>query len=180
MDRLLLHIITISLLLLVLPFNAFTQQSDLLYKRAFFKQEAYSVARAKIVSGYEANLGTDLKFGKIIVGESPVTVVVSIDGKRKISGKPDVNRGGYSPARYFIAGGDPVVCSVILPDKPVELSNDDKTRKVVVSEWDARLYSDNGGTSQSLIMGATLSIGGKEEIDAGVYTGSYNITFLYN
>lgn len=167
-------------MLLVLPFDAFTQQTNVLYERAFAKQEAYSTARATIVTRYEANLGTDLKFGKIGVSETPVTVVVTIDGTRKVGGKANVKGGGFSPARYYISGGDPVVCSVILPDKPVELINIDKTKKVIVSDWDARLYSDNGGASQSLIMGATLSIGDKAEVNAGVYSGSYSITFLYN
>ncbi len=113
-------------------------------------------------------------------GPKPILLVKESSNKKQTaSDMIIVNSRGYSPARYYVSGGD-ISCKIILPDKPVVLSNVSQSARVIVSDWDARLFSDNGGASQSLIMGATLSVGSKEQTPPGVYEGSYNITFLYN
>ncbi len=113
-------------------------------------------------------------------GPKPMLLVNEPNNKKQsASDMITVNSRGYSPARYYVSGGD-ISCKIILPDKPVVLSNVSQGARVIVSDWDARLFKDNGGASQSLIMGATLSVGSKEQTPPGVYEGSYNITFLYN
>jgi len=167
-------------IIFMMPYISLAQNTGLMYEGMFAKEHATAKVSAVIVKTYKAVLGTDLKFGKVNVSNSQTEVEVTPDGTRLVSGKIDLQDKSYSPARYYLSGGNNVSCSIILPDKPVVLSNASHSNTLTVTDWNARLYSDNLGAEQSLIMGATLKVGNNRGVPAGVYQGSYNVTFLYN
>lgn len=167
-------------IIFMMPYISLAQGAGSKYEGMYSKQQASAKVSAVIVKTYKAVLGTDLKFGNVNVSNSPTEVEVTPDDTRLVSGKINLGDNSYSPARYYLSGGNDVSCSIILPDKPVVLTNAGHSKTITVTDWNARLYSDNAGAEQSLIMGATLKVGHNNKIPAGVYQGSYNVTFLYN
>ena len=84
-----------------------------------------------------------------------------------------------------MSGDNTVSVKIVLPDGPIVLTNSEKNSTLIVSDWSAEFISDDVETStntrtQEIAMGATLYVGNKKENPAGVYAGTYAITFMYN
>ena len=70
-----------------------------------------------------------------------------------------------------------------MPNKPTILTNTDNLKTMIVSDWHAAYNKKMGevnGRTQEVSLGATLFVGDKEDNPAGIYDGTYVITFMYN
>ncbi len=189
MKKAILHILFFAMLILFFNGSLLAQDVLLLHGTssggAYLNQSAKARVGATIVKTYQAMQTTSLKFGKIVPKESKSRIKISTDGKRDVSGDLVVKDNSYSPARYFVSGGNAVSYKIILPKSDIVLTNANNLKTITVTDWvadfiaDDELYSANGNT-QGVILGATLNVGSKHENPAGVYYGSYAITFLYN
>ena len=190
MKKAFLHIIFAAMLILFFNSSLVAQAQDVLLLHgnaggSYLNPSAKARVGATIVKTYKAMQTTSLKFGKIVPNESKSHIKISTDGKRNVSGDMVVKDNSYSPARYFVSGGNAVSYKIILPKSDVVLTNANNLKTITVTDWvadfitDDEMYSANGNT-QGVILGATLNVGSKDENPAGVYDGSYAITFLYN
>jgi len=160
------------------------QDIELMYEPAYVSPVAHVEVSARIIKMFQATEFTPLNFGKVALNDAGVQIEITPTGMRKVSGSIDTKDKSYSPARYYISGGNLTSCKVQIPNEPIILTNFRDSKTIVVSDWSADYYAENGtGTNdglQAITLGATLNVGSKADNPAGVYDGTYDITFLYN
>lgn len=121
-----------------------------------------------------------LAFGKFVAG-SGGTVTVSPAGVRSFSGGVVLVPSGPGAAAQFVVTGDPGLSySISLPgDGMVSLTSGSNTMAVNDFTSSPTLVGVIGpGGSQTLLVGAKLSVGGNQA--HGSYSGTFSVTVNYN
>ncbi len=152
---------------------------------AYGKSSAFSRVSATIVKTYGANEESRLEFGKIYPNHTKSSVNISPTGERNTNGFVSFKDNQFASAKYSVAGEDELFCQVELPVKSISITNSNNSKSMIVSDWTSNLASSGGvafvnNPSQEVNLGATLMVGSEEDNPAGVYSGTYNVTFLYN
>ena len=123
--------------------------------------------------------GMDLKFGNIIADADGGTVAISTTGAPTLTGinAPTNVTGERQQAQFTVTGFSGASYAITLPSS-TELDSDGN--KMTVNNF----VSDPNGTgvltggTQTINVGATLNVGAAQA--SGEYTGSFEVTVVYN
>ena len=89
----------------------------------------------------------------------------------------------YKLASFTITGGNKNSFFVSLPSHPIYLTNSENKNTVQVSGWQSQELpgkSENQKNLWEINLGGFFRIGSTNDINSGVYSGSYPVTFVYN
>lgn len=162
----------ITLLLLVFAIKGWSQAS--------VNGQAYAEVIAAL-SAYENN---QMNFGKFSPEVGGGQIVLTPDGIRSAQGSVALGGGIAQAGKFIITGQPDATFTIQLPVGPAILINS-SNNSMTIDNW----VSDppagtgtgtlNGGT-ETVSIGATLSVGSFEDNPVGIYTGTYSLTFAYN
>jgi hypothetical protein len=141
-------------------------------------------ASATIIIPLTATESAQLNFGKFFPGEQGGTVIISPAGDVSTSATVVAAAGQRNPGSFFVTGQVDAAFAIDLPDGPAILTNAD-SKTMVVSDWvtipantDAGIKLEGG--AQTVMIGATLTVGSADANPKGIYSGTYQVTFAYN
>jgi hypothetical protein len=141
-------------------------------------------AFAEVIEALEANEDEPLNFGRFIPGNSGGAIIISPDGLRSMRGSITAAGGMHSPGRFLVTGSPGASFTIRLPGEETVLVHQQSGNTMHVGGWisdpppgDAANLSDG---SCMVSIGATLNIGNMEQNPAGVYSGTFVLTFAYN
>lgn len=162
----------ITLLLLVLAIKGWSQAS--------VNGQAYAEVIAAL-SAYENN---QMNFGKFSPETGGGQIVLTPDGIRSAQGSVALGGGTAQAGKFIITGQPDATFTIQLPVGPAILQNSSNNTMTIdnwVSDPPAGTGTGtlNGGT-ETVSIGATLSVGSLEDNPVGIYTGTYSLTFAYN
>jgi hypothetical protein len=142
-------------------------------------------AYAEVIAALTAFENNQMSFGKFSPEVSGGQIILTTDGVRIAQGSVILG-GGIAQAGKFIITGQPDASYTIqLPVGPALLVNNGSNNTMTVDNW----VSDppagtgtgtlNGGT-ETVSIGATITVGSLAQNPVGIYTGTYSLTFAYN
>lgn len=140
---------------------------------------------AEVVSTLAAEETCQLSFGQFSSGPTGGSIILTAQGTRTATGSVNILNGMNNPGSFLVTGEPDASISMQLPSETATLTNSVNEGKMTVTNWvtdnskqNSLLIPKNG--SQQVNIGATLFIGGAQETPAGIYKGTFNITFNYN
>lgn len=166
-------IITLLLLSLMVQEKALCQASD---KSATYVQ---------IIETLSAQELQQLNFGRFSPESGGGEIVISPDGSRTATGTVVLASGPFYPGLFYVTGAPVADFSVHLPDEPAVLFHQGTPNVMLVNNWvsfpqaSAGINTNPDGT-QTISIGATLQVGALTENPAGLYSGTFEVTFAYN
>jgi len=140
---------------------------------------------AEVIAAYTATETSALNFGRFSPGPQGGEIILSPQNTVSVLGSIYTGSGVRNAASFYVTGSVDVAFSITLPAGPVVLSHVSSPRTMTVKDW-VSVPSPGVGTGmlqngfQVVYVGATLKVGPLEDNPAGIYTGSYNITFDFN
>jgi Domain of unknown function (DUF4402) len=157
--------------------SAYAQQSS----------TANANATATIITPIAIAKTSDLGFGKLAVGATGGTVavsaadVVTIGGTGNTISQPAANTGNPAAAVFAVTGEAAFTYAITLPADGTVTLSDGATHTMAVNGFVSNPSATgtlSGGGSQTLKVGATLTVGNNQT--PGAYTGSFSVTVAYN
>jgi hypothetical protein len=139
---------------------------------------------AEVVEGLTVEETTQLNFGRFYPETSGGNINVYPDGSRSVSG--DVSLlGMVTPASFTVTGQADATFSISLPFQPAIITNLANAKTMIVDKWASLPVEGTNtgvltGGTQVVKVGATLFVKSKAENPAGMYSGTYSISFNYN
>ena len=124
-----------------------------------------------------------LAFGSFAPGASSGTVTISAAGARSSGGGVFlVPSGAGSAASYTVGGTSSLTYAITLPSPGVVVLTSGPNSMAVnnFTSNPAGAGLIGGGGTQTLTVGATLSVGAASSQPTGSYSGSFNVTVEYN
>lgn len=140
---------------------------------------------AEVVPVYSASEISQLNFGRLAPGPQGEEIVLTPQGSVMVLGTVYAGTGLHNAASFYLTGDGNASFSVTLPAGPVYLRHNRSARTMLVADW-VSIPAQGIGTgtlqngTQIVYVGATLKVGTMEDNPAGLYTGTYNITFDFN
>jgi glycine/D-amino acid oxidase-like deaminating enzyme len=140
---------------------------------------------AEVVESLAAQEMQQLHFGRFSPEASGGQVVVTPDGNRIAQGSVVLASGGFAPGLFTINGAPLANFLIQLPPGPAILTHQGSGNIMVVDQWTSdppatTETSTQANGAQQVSIGATLSVGNIQDNPAGVYTGTFQLTFAYN
>lgn len=139
----------------------------------------------EIVTLITAEESSFLNFGKLSTLTKEGYVQITPQGERITSGDVLVVNDDYSVGKFILKGSKNSVISVILPQNSQKLYNPKNNYEIMVEQWSCNspgegvvVNKDDGKIEINI--GATLRLSNAGESPTGLYTGSYQVTFMYN
>jgi hypothetical protein len=157
-----------------------------LFISGFAKAQATISAQAfaEVIEALAANEDEPLNFGRFTPGSNGGAIVISPDGLRTSRGNVTIAGGMHSPGRFMVTGSPGALFTISLPGEETVLIHQQSGNTMQVNGWisdpasgDAVNLSDG---SRMVSIGATLNVGNIEENPAGIYAGTFVLTFAYN
>lgn len=157
-----------------------------LFISGFAKAQATISAQAfaEVIEALAANEDEALNFGRFTPGNNGGAVIITPDGLRSVRGTVTTAGGAHSPGRFVVTGAPGASFTISLPGEETVLVHQQSGNTMQVNGWisdpptgDAANLSDG---SRAVSIGATLNIGNIEENPAGIYAGTFVLTFAYN
>ena len=146
-----------------------------------------SVARAS-VSNSSADVvvaiaivkNQDLRFGRMLSGSTPGTVVITTGGVLQAAGGVvPVPPDDHGPAIFFVTGHAGNGYSIVLPAGAISLESGLNTMTVDgFTSTPSGVGILSGAGEQTVHVGATLHVGANQP--PGTYTQSFDVTVAYN
>lgn len=140
---------------------------------------------AEVIPVFSASQSSQMNFGKFSPGPQGGEIILTPQNTVSVLGTVFHGGGMHNAASFYISGNEDAAFSISLPSGPVTLNHVGSTRKMIVQDW-VSVPQEGTGTGmlqngfQMVYVGATLKVGTLIDNPAGVYTGSYNITFDFN
>jgi len=140
---------------------------------------------AEVISAFTASETSSLNFGRFAPGPQGGEIILSPQSTVSVLGSIFTGSGIRNAASFYVTGAVDVSYSITLPASPVVLTHSSTPRTMTIKDW-VSVPSPGTGTGmlqngfQVVYVGATLKVGPLEDNPAGIYTGSYNITFDFN
>lgn len=141
-------------------------------------------AYAEVIAALSAYENNQLNFGRFSPEVGGGQIILTPDGSRSVQGSVILGGGTAQSGQFIITGQPDATFSIQLPSGPALLVNS-SNNKMTIDNW----VSDppagtgtgtlNGGT-ETVSIGATLTVGSFEDNPVGIYTGTYSLTFAYN
>lgn len=152
------------------------------------KVQAQSVitgqAYAEVIAALTAFENAQMSFGKFSPEIAGGQVVLTPEGARLVEGSVILGGGIAQPGKFIITGQPDATYSIQLPSGPALLINS-SNNIMIVDNWVSIPPAGMGtgildGGSETVSIGATLTVGSFEDNPVGIYTGTYSLTFAYN
>lgn len=140
---------------------------------------------AEVIPVFSASQSSQMNFGKFSPGPQGGEIILTPQNTVSVLGTVFHGGGIHNAASFYISGNEDAAFSISLPSGPVTLNHVGSARKMIVQDW-ISIPQEGTGTGmlqngfQMVYVGATLKVGTLIDNPAGVYTGSYNITFDFN
>src|SRR5690606_28017339 len=135
----------------------------------------------EVIEALAANEDEPLNFGRFTAGGGGGAVIISPDGLRSVRGTVTAAGGMHSPGRFVVTGSPGASFTISLPGEETVLVHQQSGNTMQVNGWlsdpppgDAANLSDG---SRMVSIGATLNIGSMEQNPAGIYAGTFVLTF---
>jgi len=140
---------------------------------------------AEVISALSATENAQLSFGKFSPEAHGGEIYLSPEGVRSKSGSVVLTGEGHKVGSFIITGEDQATFSITLPSGHLLLTNSNGARSMIVKNWVSTPAQGVGagilkGGTQEVKVGATLVVGSIIDNPAGIYKGTYIITFAYN
>jgi hypothetical protein len=142
-------------------------------------------AFAEIIEALTANESDQLNFGRFSPESGGGNIVISPDGARSSQGAVVLAPGVHSPGRFSVSGAPGASFALQLPEGQAVLLHQGSGQTMVVGGWVSDPPAGSGQAtladgSRVISIGATLSVGPIDQNPAGLYSGTYQLTFAYN
>lgn len=140
---------------------------------------------AEVISSFSAIETSQLNFGKFSPGPYGGEIILTPQGTISVMGSVAKGGGMYNAATFYLTGENSTTFSINLPKSPATLTCTSDSKKMLVKDW-VSFPSEGAGAgrlqdgAQTIYVGATLEVGTINDNPAGIYTGSYTITFDFN
>ncbi|HEY3372278.1 MAG TPA: DUF4402 domain-containing protein [Prolixibacteraceae bacterium] len=143
------------------------------------------VASAEVVEGLATKETSQLNFGRFSPQTQGGKIIMTPDGVRTSEGSVVLAGGTHNAASFFISGQYESTFSIGLPTGPETLTNLENDKTMLVSDWVSSPAQGMGvgklvGGGMTVKIGASLIVGDMNANPAGMYVGSYAVTFAYN
>ena len=140
---------------------------------------------AEVLSMYTATERAQMNFGRFSPGDQGGEIVLTPESTISLLGSIYMGPGSHNAASFAISGDVDAVFSISLPAVPVVLTHTASARTMQVTNWVSNPVAGIGtgklqNGSQNVFIGATLKVGTIIDNPAGIYSGSYSITFDFN
>jgi len=140
---------------------------------------------AEVIDALTATEKTQLNFGRFSPETAGGEVLVTPQGNRSSGGTVILVSGINNPASFYITGQPDATFSMSIPAGPVTITNLNNSKTMLVTDFTSEPHAGMGvgtlrGGSEIVNIGATLIVGNANDNPAGIYRGSYTITFDYN
>jgi len=140
---------------------------------------------AEIIPVFTATETSQLNFGRFAPGPEGGKIILNPQGSVSVLGSVYKGTGMHNAACFYVTGDQDASFSITLPEKPVILKHLNSPKTMIVDEW-VSIPAPGAGTgslqngSQTVYVGATLNVGTLNDNPAGIYTGTYEISFDFN
>jgi hypothetical protein len=139
---------------------------------------------AEVVPMFTASETAPLNFGRFSPGAQGGKIILTPQGTISLQGSVFKVPGPFNAASFMVTGDANAAYSIKLPSSPVVLTNLSNSKKMVIGNWISNPQEGIGtgmlqDGSQLISVGATLNVGTLQDNPAGIYAGSYNITFEF-
>ena len=140
---------------------------------------------AEVITAFSTVETSQMNFGRFSPGPFGGQLILTPQGTISVMGSVVTGSGIHNAASFYVTGDNNTSFSISLPKVPTTLNNTANAKTMLVSNWvSVPLPGPGGGTLQdgfqTIYVGATLEIGTLYDNPAGIYTGSYTITFDFN
>jgi hypothetical protein len=140
---------------------------------------------AEVISAYSAKETSQLNFGRFAPGPQGGEILLTPENTISVLGSVFAGIGVHNAASFVVTGDMDAAFTINLPEEPVILNHVSSAKTMMIREWISNPGTATGaGTlrngSQVVYVGAKLKVGPIEENPAGVYAGTYTITFDFN
>jgi hypothetical protein len=139
---------------------------------------------AEVVEAITASETAQLNFGRFYSTANGGKITISPDGIRSVT--PDVTPlGMISAASFTVTGQVDATFSISLPTENATVTNLSNSKTMDVENWVSIPSAINGsgiltGGTQLIKVGATLVVKTSNDNPAGIYSGTYSVSFNYN
>jgi hypothetical protein len=140
---------------------------------------------AEVITAFSAVETSQMNFGKFSPGPLGGLIILTPQSTISVMGSIARGSGIQNAASFYVTGDINTSFSINLPKTPATLTNTTSTKTMFVSNW-MSVPSPGPGAGKlqdgflSVYVGATLEVGPMTDNPAGIYTGSYSITFDFN
>lgn len=140
---------------------------------------------AEIIPVFSANEVTRMNFGRFSPGPQGGRIILTPQGTVSLQGSIVPGVGSHNAGSFAVSGDEDASFSISLPADPVVLRHTSSEKSMLIEEWNSwPLPGPGNGRLQNgyqvVNVGATLKVGTIHDNPAGVYTGTYSITFDFN
>lgn len=142
-------------------------------------------AFAEVIEALTAQENEQLNFGRFSPETNGGNIVISPNGVRTAQGTVILASGNYNPGRFIVTGAPNTTFTIHLPDGPAVLTHTGSNKTMTVNGWvsdpPAGIETSTLADGSRLVsIGAVLSVGPVEDNPAGIYAGTFQLTFSYN
>ncbi len=140
---------------------------------------------AEVIPVFSVSETSQMNFGKFSPGPQGGEIILTPQNTISVLGSVYSQAGLHNAASFYVSGNEDAAFSITLPGTPVLITNTGSSRTMKVEQWVSH-PSPGTGTGmlqngfQEVYVGATLKVGTLIDNPAGIYTGTYTITFDFN
>lgn len=140
---------------------------------------------AEVIPVFSANEVTRMNFGRFSPGPQGGRIILTPQSTLSVQGSIVTAAGSHNAAIFAVSGDEDASYSISLPADPVVLKHTSSEKSMIIEEWNSYPVPGPGNGRlqngyQMVNVGATLKVGTIHDNPAGVYTGTYEITFDFN
>jgi len=152
---------------------------------AYCQASATAQAFAEVVTALTATETSQLNFGKFSPEVQGGQVNITPEGLRSTNGTVILSGGIAKSGIFYITGSPDAMFSIQLPSGPAILYQKNSGKTMQVTNWISYPQAGSGtgvlvNGQQFVYLGATLNVGSLTDNPAGMYSGSFSLTFAYN
>lgn len=140
---------------------------------------------AEIIPVFSASETSQMNFGRFSPGPQGGEIILTPQSTVSVLGSVFTGTGAHNAATFYVSGDSDAAYSISLPATPVVLKHVSNSKTMQIAGWNS-VPSPGIGTGklqngfQVVCVGATLKVGTLNDNPAGIYTGTYTITFDFN
>jgi len=140
---------------------------------------------AEVITTLTAVETSQMNFGKFSPGPQGGELILTTENSISVMGSVWPGSGTHNAASFYVTGDPGAAYTITLPSSPVKITHMGSARTMTVEDWRSVPAPSPGAGmlengAQAVYVGATLKIGTLTDNPAGIYTGTYTITFDFN
>lgn len=140
---------------------------------------------AEVIEAFSAIETAQMNFGSFSPGPQGGKIVLTPESSISVAGSVFAGIGVHNAASFYITGDPNASFTISLPKDPVILTHLSSPRTMVVEGWMSTPIAEQANGilkegEQTIYVGAILKVGTIQDNPAGVYAGTYAITFDFN